>query len=85
MESCDTFVVMSDKTVSGQVIFGKNSDRPLGEVQEVVWIPSKSNSTGSRLQVCTLFLECQMKEGNLHFSGVSEWLTLDSHNLIRIT
>ncbi|XP_050512396.1 secernin-3 [Diabrotica virgifera virgifera] len=36
--SCDTFVVMPPLTKHG-VIFGKNSDRPRGEVQEVVYIP----------------------------------------------
>ena len=47
-DSCDTFVVLADR---GQnVIFGKNSDRPLGEVQEVVLVPSKLRSKG-KLQV----------------------------------
>ena len=32
-DSCDTFVAMGDVTVGGNVIFGKNSDRPRGEVQ----------------------------------------------------
>ena len=37
--SCDTFVVLSDVTKSKKnVIFGKNSDRPNGEVQEVVFV-----------------------------------------------
>ena len=52
MESCDTFVVMNDLTASGDVIFGKNSDRPLGEVQEVVRIPGKVHPKNSKLQ-CT--------------------------------
>ena len=34
-----------------QVIFGKNSDRPKGEVQEVVFYPSKKYSSGDKLQV----------------------------------
>jgi len=52
MESCDTFVVMSNLTSSGDVIFGKNSDRPVGEVQEVVRIPSKNYQPNSNVQ-CT--------------------------------
>jgi hypothetical protein len=32
-QSCDTFVAMGDVTSGGNVIFGKNSDRPHGEVQ----------------------------------------------------
>ena len=47
-DSCDTFVVLADQ---GQnVIFGKNSDRPLGEVQEVISVPGKLRSKG-KLQV----------------------------------
>jgi hypothetical protein len=36
-QSCDTFVAMGDVTSGGSVIFGKNSDRPQGEVQEPIW------------------------------------------------
>ena len=36
--SCDTFVVMGDVTTTGELVFGKNSDRPRGEVQEVVYV-----------------------------------------------
>ena len=53
MESCDTFVVMSDLTSSGDVIFGKNLDRPVGEVQEVVKIPSKNHQPNLNVQVST--------------------------------
>ena len=56
MESCDTFVVMSDLTASGDVIFGKNSDRPVGEVQEVVRIPAKNYQEEITLQVSTYLL-----------------------------
>lgn len=43
--SCDTFVVLPPHTKNG-VVFGKNSDRPNGEVQEVVYFPA-SDSTDS--------------------------------------
>jgi len=33
---CDTFIAMPDTTTGGGVIFGKNSDRPHGEIQDVV-------------------------------------------------
>ena len=56
MESCDTFVVMSNLTSSGDVIFGKNSDRPVGEVQEVVRIPSKNYQPNSNVQVSTSYV-----------------------------
>ena len=59
MESCDTFVVMSDLTAPGDVIFGKNSDRPVGEVQEVVRIPSKNHEPNSNVHVSTYHISKQ--------------------------
>jgi len=50
--SCDTFVVMSDVSDTGEVVFGKNSDRPKGEVQEVVYCEAKEYEEGAKLQ-CT--------------------------------
>ncbi|XP_022904709.2 secernin-3 [Onthophagus taurus] len=43
LESCDTFVVLPPLTKMG-VVFGKNSDRPNGEVQEVVYYPSSDDN-----------------------------------------
>ena len=37
---CDTFIALADATVDGALIFGKNSDRPNGEIQDVVEIPA---------------------------------------------
>lgn len=37
-KSCDTFVVLPPLTKNQSVVFGKNSDRPQNEVQEVVLI-----------------------------------------------
>ena len=51
MESCDTFVALSDVTKCGNVIFGKNSDRPYGEIQEVVRNPSQKYARGSKVKV----------------------------------
>ena len=36
---CDTFVAVGSATVDGTTIFGKNSDRPYGEVQNLIHIP----------------------------------------------
>ena len=47
--SCDTFVMLD--RANGKVVFGKNSDRPRGECQEVVHCIAKSNSSGEMLQV----------------------------------
>ena len=38
---CDTFVALADATPGGEVIFGKNSDRPGGEIQDVLAIPAQ--------------------------------------------
>lgn len=38
--SCDTFVALPPATVENRIIFGKNSDRPCDEVQEVVYFPA---------------------------------------------
>lgn len=47
--SCDTFVVMPPLTKNNEVIFGKNSDRPQNEVQEVIYI--KERTRYSKLKV----------------------------------
>ncbi|CAK1554999.1 unnamed protein product [Leptosia nina] len=39
--SCDTFVVLSPLTKGNVVIFGKNSDRPQSEVQEVILVKDR--------------------------------------------
>ena len=49
---CDTFVILRDSTKEGHVIFGKNSDRPHDEVQDVVLIPRQTYSTDGTLD-CT--------------------------------
>jgi hypothetical protein len=49
--SCDTFVVLPPLTAHGGVVFGKNSDRPKGEVQELIYQPSQQHTAGEQLQV----------------------------------
>ncbi|XP_064087468.1 secernin-3-like isoform X2 [Macrobrachium nipponense] len=50
--SCDTFVVLGDCTKGGHVVFGKNSDRPSEEVQEIIYRPQMKHEEGSKLK-CT--------------------------------
>lgn len=50
-QSCDTFVVLPDLTKGGHVVFGKNSDRPSEEVQEVVYHAAADHDGGSKVQV----------------------------------
>ncbi len=42
--SCDTFVVLPPLTDSNFHIFGKNSDRPTNEVQEVIFVSKEHTS-----------------------------------------
>ncbi len=49
---CDTFVALPDVTRGGELIFGKNSDRPSGEVQDVVVFPVQQHAAGDTVQ-CT--------------------------------
>ena len=49
--SCDTFVALPPATANGCVIFGKNSDRPANEVQEVVYHAATQSEPGTKLQV----------------------------------
>lgn len=49
--SCDTFVVLPDKAKDGVVIFGKNSDRPAGEVQEIIYRPAADYGNDAKVQV----------------------------------
>jgi len=50
--SCDTFVVLRPNTADDCVIFGKNSDRPAEEVQEVIYVAGCDHPRNSKVQ-CT--------------------------------
>ncbi|XP_037344423.2 secernin-3 [Pungitius pungitius] len=50
--SCDTFVALPPSTEGQRIIFGKNSDRPCDEVQEVVYHPAGDHAAGDKLE-CT--------------------------------
>lgn len=49
--SCDTFVVLPPLTKNGNVIFGKNADRPHKEAQEIIYRPAEIHAPGSTVQV----------------------------------
>ena len=49
---CDTFVALPDATLNGDVVFGKNSDRPAQELQDVVALPARDFTGGATLR-CT--------------------------------
>jgi secernin len=48
---CDTWVAMRDATLSGQVLFGKNSDRPIFDCQPLVFHARQTWVPGSTLQL----------------------------------
>lgn len=52
LRGCDTFVVLPPLTAHGGIIFGKNSDRPNQEVQEIVYFPPKTYNAGDKVEVC---------------------------------
>lgn len=58
---CDTFVVLSQGTADGSVIFGKNSDREPNEAQALEYHPAGSYSGNESLR-CTYIQIPQVKE-----------------------
>jgi secernin len=44
---CDTWVALQDATLSGQVILGKNSDRPAFDCQPLIFFPQRNWRRGS--------------------------------------
>ncbi|WP_227777023.1 C69 family dipeptidase [Haladaptatus pallidirubidus] len=54
--SCDNAVALSDVTSSGNLIFGKNSDRPAFECQPIVYGDAKSPPSDATLQLTNCIL-----------------------------
>lgn len=65
-QSCDTFVVLPPLTKHG-VVFGKNSDRPNGEVQEVVYYPAEESSKPVKVSKFYYFWNWCKVTGNIIF------------------
>ncbi|XP_066555005.1 secernin-2 [Amia ocellicauda] len=61
--SCDCFVALPPGSLADQVVFGKNSDRPRDEVQEVVYFPAATYPPGSEVK-CT-YIEIPQAERTL--------------------
>ncbi|CAF0986497.1 unnamed protein product [Rotaria sp. Silwood1] len=51
--SCDTFVVLPPLTDSNFHIFGKNSDRPANEVQEIIFVSNEHTNDNKNFVQCT--------------------------------
>ena len=53
---CDTWVAMHDATAAGNVLFGKNSDRPIFDCQPLAFYPARAWPAGSRIELEYLVL-----------------------------
>ncbi|MHA1975837.1 MAG: C69 family dipeptidase [Candidatus Hodarchaeales archaeon] len=58
---CDTFVALSNATTDGSIIFGKNSDRPYSEIQNITFYPHENHTKESEVQ-CTYITIPQVDE-----------------------
>ncbi|MFX0209349.1 MAG: peptidase C69, partial [Candidatus Hodarchaeota archaeon] len=58
---CDTFLALGSATNNGEVIFGKNSDRPYSEQQTIVYFPRKRYSKETKVK-CTYISIPQVEE-----------------------
>ncbi|KAK3876593.1 hypothetical protein Pcinc_018638 [Petrolisthes cinctipes] len=72
-KSCDTFVVLGDRTKGGHIVFGKNSDRPQDEVQEVVYQPTTTHTTGSKVK-CTYIEIDQVEKTHAVILSKPSWM-----------
>lgn len=71
--SCDCFVSLPPGSRDDHVIFGKNSDRPRDEVQEVVYFPAASHPPGSTLE-CTYIQIPQVEHTHAVILSRPAWL-----------
>lgn len=72
LKGCDTFVAFPPNT-KDCVIFGKNSDRPENEVQEVIFYPSTEHDTEGQLQ-CTYITIPQVRTTHAIILSRPSWL-----------
>ncbi|KAF7666951.1 hypothetical protein LDENG_00083360 [Lucifuga dentata] len=71
--SCDCFVSLPPGSRDDHVIFGKNSDRPRDEVQEVVYYPAASHPAGSLLE-CTYIQIPQVEQTHAVILSKPAWI-----------
>ena len=70
---CDTFVALGNASKDGNVIFGKNSDRPFDEIQLIVYAPQKKHEKGNILK-CTHIEIDQVQETNAIILSQPWWM-----------
>uniref|UniRef100_A0A8C5WQY3 Secernin-2 n=1 Tax=Laticauda laticaudata TaxID=8630 RepID=A0A8C5WQY3_LATLA len=71
--SCDCFVSLPPASFAKEVIFGKNSDRPKDEVQEVVYFPAGCHVKGTKVQ-CTYIEVNQVEKTHAVILSRPAWL-----------
>ncbi|XP_061448197.1 secernin-2 isoform X2 [Rhineura floridana] len=71
--SCDCFVSLSPASAAREIIFGKNSDRPRDEVQEVVYFPAGCHAKGTKVQ-CTYIEVDQVEKTHAVIFSRPAWL-----------
>jgi secernin len=71
---CDTWVALGDVTLSQNVIFGKNSDRPIFDCQPLVFSPRTEWPANSRIQ--TEYTELPQADCHLCPLGLTPVLVL---------
>lgn len=86
MLSCDTMVALGNSTKSGNVIFAKNSDRPLTEAQPLVIIPGSEYGEGDTVQ-CTYIEIPQVAKTNKVMGSKPYWIWgfehgMNEHNVV---
>ncbi|PWI47330.1 peptidase C69 [Candidatus Heimdallarchaeota archaeon B3_Heim] len=69
---CDTFVALSQATTDGSVIFGKNSDRPYSEIQNITYYPHDEHKE-TEIQ-CTYIKIPQVEETNAVLLSQPYWM-----------
>lgn len=52
--SCDTLSVAADRSALKSNMLAKNSDRPIGESQPLVWFPAADHENGEKLEITGL-------------------------------
>lgn len=72
-QSCDCFVSLPPGSKFDHVIFGKNSDRPRDEVQEVVYYPAVSHGPGATVE-CTYISIPQVEHTHAVVLSRPAWL-----------
>ena len=70
---CDTFVALPDTTLGGELIFGKNSDRPAGELQDVVAFAAQQYAAGETVQ-CTYLQIPQVEQTSEVVLSMPRWM-----------